>query len=212
MAVSNTTMPFLAGGQPSHPVVKALASRTPDRAQDDDACGLAAAVGRGDETAFQVLYDRYHARLLRLALVIGRGDESLAQETVQAVFLTAASKLRSVEGEEHLWNWLARVARQHLAKAWRQRQRESAMMVTGDPPESADVTEADSVLEQHLDAALLGLEADDRQLIEWFYFDGLSQKEIGERLNATAKAVSSRLERARARLRATLSRKLSHET
>lgn len=205
-------MPFLAGGQPSHPIVKALASRTPDRAQDEDARGLAAAVGRGSESAFQILYDRYHARLLRLALVIGRGDESLAQETVQAVFLTAASKLRSVESEEHLWNWLARIARQHLAKAWRQRRRDSAVMVTGELPEAANAAEADSALEQHLDAALLTLEADDRQLIEWFYFDGLSQKEIGERLNATAKAVSSRLERARARLRSTLSRKLSHET
>jgi RNA polymerase sigma-70 factor (ECF subfamily) len=128
------------------------------------------------------------------------------------VFVTAAAKLRHVESEGHLWNWLARVARQQIAKTRRERQHDATVFGMADLPECANAREPDSVLEENLDAALLLIEADDRQLIEWFYFDGLSHDEIAGHLGATPKAVSSRLERARARLRAILKRTLSHET
>jgi RNA polymerase sigma-70 factor (ECF subfamily) len=179
---------------------------------DADARRLAAAVARGDETTFREFYERYQGRLLRFALVLARGDETLAHDAVQAAFVTAAKKLRGVAGEEHLWNWLARVARQHLAKVWRQQQRDSAVVGMAEPPDFSDGTGPDSVLEESLDAALLAMDADERELVEWFYFDKLSHKEIAGRLDATPKSVSSRLERARAKLRATMTRKLSHET
>ncbi len=137
---------------------------------------------------------------------------SLAQDTVQSVFVTAAAKLRRIDGEEHLWNWLARVARQHLAKAWRQRGRDSAVVSVADPPDCPDAVAPDSVLEENLDAALQELDEEERRLIESFYFDRLSHQKIAEQLNATPKAVSSRLERARARLRSLITRRLSHET
>ena len=86
------------------------------------------------------------------------------------------------------------------------------MVAVADLPECADSGKSDSVLEENLDAGLLAIEAQDRQLIEWYYFDGLSHKEIAERLSATPKAVSSRLERARSKLRLLLAQKLSHET
>jgi RNA polymerase sigma-70 factor (ECF subfamily) len=147
-----------------------------------------------------------------LALVLGHGDETLAGETVQSVFVTAAASLRRVDCEEHLWNWLARVARQQLARAWRQRRQNSNVTVVADLPDCAESREPDSMLEEKLDAALLAMGPEERQLIEWFYFDDLSHKEIAERLGATPKAVSSRLERARSRLRSLLARTLSHET
>jgi RNA polymerase sigma-70 factor (ECF subfamily) len=165
---------------------------------------LAAGVTSGNEPAFVELYDHYHRRLFRFALALGQGDETLAHETVQSTFLTAAAKLRSVQSEEHLWNWLANVARQHLGKAWRQRQRHTAIMSMADVPEPANVGAADHELEEKLDAALLSMQDLERQLIEWFYFDGLSHKEIAGRLSATPKSVSSRLERARAKLRGLL--------
>jgi RNA polymerase sigma factor (sigma-70 family) len=117
-----------------------------------------------------------------------------------------------VKSEEHLWNWLARVARQHIAKSWRQRQRDSAMVAVAELPECSEDGQSDSVLEESLDAALLAMDVDERQMIEWFYLDGLSHKEIAERLLTTPKAVSGRLERARSKLRSLVAKKLSHET
>ena len=205
-------MPFPALEPTSCPTVAASSLQTSRSSADADARRLAAAVARGDEAAFRQLYDRYQPRLFRLALVLGRGDESLAQDTVQSVFVTAAAKLRRVDGEEHLWNWLARVARQQLAKAWRQRKRDPEVVGMADLPEPPDAVKPDSVLEESLDAALLAMDAEERQLIEWFYFDRLSHQEIAGQLNATPKAVSGRLERARAKLRSLITRRLSHET
>jgi RNA polymerase sigma-70 factor (ECF subfamily) len=205
-------MPFPALEPTSCPTVAASSPQTSRSSADAEACRLAAAVARGDEAAFRQLYDRYQPRLFRLALVLGHGNESLAQDTVQSVFVTAAAKLRRVDGEEHLWNWLARVARQQLAKAWRQRQRDSAIVGMADLPECPDAVKSDSVLEESLDTALQAMDVEERQLIEWFYFDRLSHQEIAGQLNATPKAVSSRLERARVKLRSLITRRLSHET
>src|SRR4051812_14639172 len=122
MTANTTSMSLLIREQMTPSPVEASGQLA--LAADAEARSLAAAIGSGDEKAFRALYDRYHQRLFRLALVLGRGDETLAQDVVQAVFLTTAKKLRSAEGEAHLWNWLARVARQHCAKAWRDRQRD----------------------------------------------------------------------------------------
>ena len=210
--VTTTSMPFPALEPTARPTAMASSLQTSRSSADAEARQLAAAVARGDEAAFRQLYDRYQPRLFRLALVLGRGDESLAQDTVQSVFVTAAAKLRRVDGEEHLWNWLARVARQQLAKVWRQRQRDSAVLGMADLPEHPDAVKPDSVLEESLDTALQAMDAEERRLIEWFYFDRLSHQEIAGQLNATPKAVSSRLERARAKLRSLITRRLSHET
>jgi RNA polymerase sigma-70 factor (ECF subfamily) len=190
------------------------ASSQPDPLHDDDvtACRLAAAVARGDADAFHDLYDRYQERLFRLVLVLSRGDEATARDVVQSAMLTAAAKLRVVQSEEHLWNWLARVARQHLLKQWRHRQREPVLVPSSELPETAAPAEPDTVLEERLDAAMQLMEPPERQLIEWFYYERLSHADMAQRLDATPKAVSRRLERARAKLRLLLKQTLSHET
>jgi len=210
--VTTTSMPFPALEPTSRPTAAASSLQTSRSSADAEARHLAAAVARGDEAAFRQLYDRYQPRLFRLALVLGRGDELLAQDTVQSVFVTAAAKLRRVDSEKHLWNWLARVGRQQLAKTWRQRQQDSAVIGMADPPEYPGTMASDSVLEESLDAALQAMDAEERRLIESFYFDRLSHQEIAGQLNTTPKAVSSRLERARAKLRSLITRRLSHET
>jgi RNA polymerase sigma factor (sigma-70 family) len=194
------------------PSVDASRSPTAPSGDDADARRISAAVARGDAAAFRHLYDQYHGRLLRFALVLARGDESLARDAVQSVFVTAAAKLRRVESADHLWNWLARVARQQLTKAWRRQRSDPAVVGLADLPELPDDLEPDSLLEECLDSGLLALAPDEHQLIEWFYFDGASHKEIAARLDTTPKAVSSQLERIRVKLRSWVKRKLSHES
>lgn len=212
MTASPTSMSLLIREQIPRDIVEAPSGQTAS-ATDAEARRVATAIGRGDEAAFRALYERYHQRVFRFALVLGHGDESLAREMVQSVFLVAAKKLRRADSEEHLWNWLARVARQQLAKKWRTHLRDAAIISVEELPENYPAAaDVDSVLEEILDAALNAMEAEERQLIEAFYFDNLSQKELAERLGTTPKAVSSRLERAREKLRAAIKRKLSYES
>jgi RNA polymerase sigma-70 factor (ECF subfamily) len=186
---------------------------TTQSAADAEARQLVAAIARGNEAAFDQLYERYHRRLLRLALMLGRGDEFLAHEAVQGTFIVAAEKLRRVDGEAHLWNWLAQIARQQIGRACRQRKRDAAVLGEEELSERAmTAAESDTRLEEILDVALASLDLEERQIIERFYFDRLSQKELAKQLNITPKAVSSRLERARARLRLLIAKNLSYET
>lgn len=212
MTASTTSMSLIIREQIPRPIVEESSGQSTSAA-DAEARRLAAGIGRGDEAAFRALYERYHQRLFRFALVLGRGDESFAREVVQSVFVIAAKKLRRADSEAHLWNWLARVARQQLARKWRVDRRDAAIVSVEKIPEDYPAAAGtDSVLEEILDAALSALEPEERQLVETFYFDNLSQKEIAERLGTTPKAVSSRLERAREKLRAAIKRKLSYES
>jgi RNA polymerase sigma-70 factor, ECF subfamily len=211
MTVATNSMPLFVPEPIPDPIVEASRIQPAPPDCHEEARQMSVAVARGDAAAFQRLYDGYHGRLLRFALVLARGNELLARDTVQSVFVTAAAKLRGVESADHLWNWLARVARQHLSKAWRRRQ-DTTIVGMAELPDFPPEGESDSLLEECLDTSLLALAAEEQQLIEWFYFDGLSHKEIAERLGISAKAVSSQLERTRAKLRSGISKKLSHET
>jgi RNA polymerase sigma factor (sigma-70 family) len=207
MAIATNTMSLLFREQARESTAQ---STLPSA--DAEARILAEKIARGDEVAFRKLYDAYHERLCRLALVLARGDESIAQDTVQSTFVTAAKKLRRVDGENHLWNWLARVARQHIVKIWRNQNRAVPTIAMSELPDCAEVPTPDSMLEESLDAALLGMDAEERHLIELFYFDRLSHREIAARFDLTPKAVSSRLDRAREKLRLLVAKKLCHET
>jgi len=180
-------------------------------ADDARAREISAALAKGDETAFNQLYDRYYRRLFRLALALGHGNETLAFDAAQSALLTAAAKLKAVASEEHLWNWLARAARQHLSRDRRKQQRHPPPASLDALPSPLESAATETALESNLDTALLSLEPADRQVVEWFYFDGLSHKEIATRLGATPKAVSSRLERARVKLRSFLLEESSRE-
>lgn len=211
--VVTTTMGLALPPAASNPAtMEAPSQPQPPSSADVQAQALAMRVARGEEASYEELYNLYHDRLLRLLIVLSRGDEGLAQDIVQLTMLTAASRLKPVKSEAHLWNWLARVARQHLLKQWRQRPHHLDLVGLTELPEVLDGRQSDALLEQSLDAALLRLAEDDRQLVEWFYFDSLTHKEMAERLGTSPKAVSSRLERVRLRLRELFERILSHET
>ena len=212
MTVSIVTMSPLPETLTPRSAVETSKGRTASSPADAGASRLVAAMARGDAPAFEQLYERYHRRLLRLALMLGRGDETLAHDAVQGTFIAAAEKLRRVDGEEHLWNWLAQVARQQIARVYRQRNRDTTIAGSEELIERAAAAESDTRLEEILDAALVSLDLEERQIIERFYFDRSSHKEIAEQLGLTPKAISSRLERARAKLRLFISKKLSHET
>lgn len=180
----------------------------------DDGSGaraLSARIAAGDEAAFRGLYDGYAGRVRRFVLTLARGDEAVADEVVQQTFLTAASSLRTVADEAHLWNWLARVARQHLGKVWRKRRREGSPLPLEAGPELAAEAGAERVMEQALERARVTLPAEEQALLRMFYDDRCAQRDIATRLGLTPKAVANRLERIREKLRRRIAEELDRE-
>ena len=135
-------------------------------AEDAVIAQLTRGVAAGREESFRELFDRYHDRLFRFLMVFARGDEGLACELVQSVMLTAAAKLGPLRTEAHLWNWLAKVARQHYAKRQTQIRREGMVLSFGECPEVAAENAPERELEQALDTALHELDEQNRSLIE----------------------------------------------
>ena len=75
--VSTSSISIPLGEAASHHAAMDESLPTSPARADAEACPLALAVSRGDEGAFRELYDLYHARLLRLAVVLCQGDECL---------------------------------------------------------------------------------------------------------------------------------------
>ncbi len=62
----------------------------------------------GDESAFRALVDRYHGRLLRLALVF-LSDPATAEDVVQETWLGVLGGLRSFQRRSSLQSWIFRI-------------------------------------------------------------------------------------------------------
>jgi RNA polymerase sigma-70 factor (ECF subfamily) len=172
------------------------------------AAELAARVHAGDEAAFRELHRHYASRLQRYALVMARGNEHVATETVQSTFLRAIRSLRSAADDQALWCWLAKAARCAAADAARREQRQSALLAkltarwAGDPAPPAE--EPEILWHQALDAAIADLPAEDQSLLQARYTERAPLAEIAARNGTTDRAVESRLARLRTSLRAAI--------
>ncbi len=175
---------------------------------------LAQAVHRGDETAFTELHHRYAGRLLRYSLVMARGDEATAHETVQTTFLRAIRSLHSVADEAALWAWLAKAARCAAADAARGEKRRFAVLqrlwqqARSEPPPLDYDPEAR--WESALQTCLTALPTHDRALLHAKYHDRQSLATIAQHHRTTDRAIESRLARLRAALRTAILQELRH--
>ena len=166
-----------------------------------DVKSLTEAIARGDEEAFNLFYYEYSPRVYRFLLAVTRGDEVVCRELHQAVMIKAARKLKVFESEAGLWGWLTTVARNEWKDLCRRRARE-ARRISGDEVDVAESAAPASVERcEALSDALLELSAIDRNLVESFYLDEVSQAELAQRSGRTVKAVQCALARIRARLK-----------
>ena len=112
--------------------VFATAGNVPDVDTSTDAYNVELAK-QGDVRAFERLYrnnvGRIHALCLRMV-----GDQSLAEELVQDVFVRAWRKLESFRGESALSSWLHRLAVNVVLSEQRSRRRREARIVAVEDP------------------------------------------------------------------------------
>jgi RNA polymerase sigma factor (sigma-70 family) len=172
------------------------------------AADLAARVHAGEEAAFRELHRQYANRLQRYALVMARGNEHVAAETVQNTFLRAIRSLRSAADDDALWCWLAKAARCAAADAARREQRQSALIAKltslwacGPPP---PVEDPETLWHRALDAAIADLPVQDQSLLHARYTERAPLAEIAARTGTTDRAIESRLARLRTSLRASI--------
>ncbi len=142
----------------------------------------------GESSALGILYDRYASLVYRLALRILTNPQE-AEDLTQEIFLNLWRSGSYNPSRGSLGSFLTTLTRSRAIDKLRSRgtnlktiQRWGQLMATETSPttpfESADLNQrSDSVR-----TALAQLSANQRQVLEMAYFDGLSQSEISARL------------------------------
>jgi RNA polymerase sigma-70 factor (ECF subfamily) len=169
----------------------------------------------GQESAFEEFFGDHFPPLYRFALTRVR-DADAAEEVVQAALCRALGRLETYRGEAALSTWLFTFCRHEIAAHYeRQARRPAHVDLIEDLPEVRAAIEslaADAVgdpesrlqreeLGRLVQVALDQLPRRYGDALEWKYIDGLSVREIGERLCVSAKAAESLLTRARVAFR-----------
>ena len=157
------------------------------------------------------LFRQYKDSVYRLALSF-TGSVQDAEDVTQTVFLKLLETKPVLEaGRERAW--LFQVAANECRSLWRRLSRrrteplEAALTVAA-PEADRAAPEADrAVLE-----AVGRLKPGDRAVLYLFYYEGYSARETGELLGISQSAVTTRLQRARQKLKTILEQEGIHET
>lgn len=175
---------------------------------DDKA--LAARMLAGDEAAFDEFFEGQFPGLYRFALARLR-DPELTREIVQTAICKAITHLKTYRGEASLTAWLFTICRYEISGHYRKKRRSPAPVeLVEEAPEvraaleslSSSLSGPDEALRRKEVAGLVHATLDHLpprygQALEWKYVDGLSVKEIAQRLEVGPKAAESLLTRAR---------------
>lgn len=145
-----------------------------------------------DKDIFQYAVGQYQDMVYRIALY-QFGVPQDAEDVVQEVFLRLYTAEKPFESGEHLRRWLIRVTvnvcRDVLKSPWRKRR--VPLEAVPDQPVF------DKPEERELYQAVMALPEKYRTVLDLFYYEELSTKEIGALLGLRQSAVTTRLSRAR---------------
>jgi RNA polymerase sigma factor (sigma-70 family) len=181
-------------------------------AEPDDEQRLVAAVRRGDERAFEALYARYHRRIAAYVLGMVK-DHGRAEDVTQEVFVSALRRMRATERPIAFKPWIYEIAKNACIDQYRRSRRAEEVsydaddglapgdygrLVGSDPTPDAAVAAKQDL--DHLCGAFGGLSDTHHEILVLRELEGLSYREIGERMGMSRPAVESTLFRARRRL------------
>jgi RNA polymerase sigma-70 factor, ECF subfamily len=162
----------------------------------------------GDESALSALYDRYSAMLFGLLLRILKEREA-AEEVLQDLFLQVWRNAGQFDARRgSLPAWLMVMGRNRAVSRLRgRRDRELLEENEGEyanrfvSVQNIEDEAARAELARSLTAALATLPAEQRQALEFAYFEGMTQSEIAARTGAPLGTVKTRVRTAMQSLR-----------
>ena len=150
------------------------------------------------ETEFSEYVEKYIDTVYRVAFSMLKNPHD-SDDVTQEVFLKLYTARGEFQSEAHVKNWLVKVTvntcRNVFRTPWRKVEdiEEYAQTLAFETPEQSD-----------LFLAVNSLDRKYRIAVHLYYFEGYSVKEIGEILGVSENTVSTRLARARGKLKAIL--------
>src|SRR5215211_5062878 len=169
-------------------------------------------VRRGDDRAFELLYERYNRRIH--AYIFGMvKDHQRAEDITQEVFVSALRRMRATERPIAFKPWVYEIAKNACIDQFRRSKRAEEISYDADeglaPSDYGRLVSREPVPDaalaakqqlDHMVGAFGGLSEAHHQILVLRELEGLSYREIGERMGMSRPAVESTLFRARRRL------------
>jgi RNA polymerase sigma factor (sigma-70 family) len=152
---------------------------------------LVAAVRAGDDSAFEELYRRYQPRIARFVCGMLH-DAARCEDIAQEAFLSALRRMRATDAEINFKPWIYQIARNAAIDSYRHR-----LVGLDGSPDAALITKERL---DHLQGAFDELSDVHTRVLVMRELEGMSYREIGQKLDLTRPAVESALFRARRRL------------
>src|SRR4051812_26651439 len=177
-------------------VAAAVASPSPDL--QDRGRELVSRVARGDRMALRRVYDLYSPAAMAIALRMMKGGP-VAEEIAQDAFVEVWRRAREYDSSRGTVSaWVATIARPRALDRLRAEGRLSAAKEkAAAEPEAPSVAPLELAVErqqrERVNAALQPLPAEQRTAIEMAYYDGLTQREIAEKLGQPLGTVKTRV-------------------
>jgi len=171
---------------------------------DSDAA-LARRAAGGDRDAFNCIIRRYQEKLYRfIRRYVGDADE--AYDLLQETFVSAWQAMGRFDSSRPVELWMRRIAL-NKCRDWGRRRAvrrffygAASLDVVPEPPDAASGGEEDQLALSRLDRAIAALPSQLKEPLLLTAFEGLSHEAAGRALGISAKAVETRVHRARKRL------------
>lgn len=208
-----------AAPESAAPAVRPLLTLLDGHVKDSILVGRAVAGGLRAKAAEEDLYRRYRSAVSRLAASFSELDADETEDVVQEAFVRAFRALASLKERDRFAAWLFTIARNRARSYLTSRSTHHKA--------AEDASRESQLLEDHVPAASHAMEKEaelravrevidglregpEKETVRLFYLEGtLSAREIALRMGVGKSAVTMRLERFRAKIKAQLCERLA---
>jgi RNA polymerase sigma factor (sigma-70 family) len=173
---------------------------------------LVSRITNKDSTALEQLYDRYERPMYYFAYRILH-DQMMAEEAVQELFMriwNSAERYNNDQGK--LSTWMFTLIRNIAIDMLRKKKKgnlepltEEKMAVIADTSNHTELEVEAKLVGEQVKAALAGLNPDQKKIMEWIYFQGLTHQEVAKVHSIPLGTVKSRVRLALRQLQKRLS-------
>jgi len=151
---------------------------------------------QGEKDVIGILYKKYFNKVFYKCLSFVK-EESEANDLTQDILLKTIENLENFKGTALFSTWLYSITMNHCIEYMKKKNQykkveiEQAMLL---PEEDRSENE---FLQKFIDTTIKNLSPQEKKLLELKYHQGLSIKELQEKLDLSASAIKMRLKRAR---------------
>ena len=155
------------------------------------------------QTTTEKIWEDFHTKLN--SFILKRvPDDQTAEDILQDVFLKIHTRIDTLRNADKLQSWIYQIARNVIADYYRMHKPVTEVPEEIPMPEPLLEDDVIQELAPCIRAMVDSLPADSRQALILTEYEGLSQKDLAERLDISFSGAKSRVQRAREKLKTML--------